>query len=427
MRVGLFVVGLILLIASPAAAKLPADAPPFDIVPCPARTWTEEPTRLSPLPGARAFTGSYDGGLYVVEIPTRWNGELVLWAHGNVNPNNPGGAALRVQIPTLRQHWIQNGFAWAASSYRCNGAVTGVGLFDTMALRDLFVKFNAGKAPSRTYLTGVSLGGRVTTLGLREFPSAFAGGLAQCPAGQETNDVRVAIVAAAELITRIHPTEATIQHDLTRMQQILGRSPDYTEKGRQLASIQIEMTGGPRPFAMEGLVSRFLDNIRFGVTNTPDAIVRGATNLQTRYRIADGLGLTSAELNLRVRRKPAEAGLRSRGGPFRETAPFDGQLTRPLLTIQGTGDLQVPVSQQQAFKRAAIRAGTEDFLVQRLMRIPGHCQFSDAEQIRAFDDLVTWVRTGLRPDGDEVFGNLTNAGLKFTDPKRPGDPGILQP
>jgi len=424
MRVSLLALGLILL-SFPAAAMSQAEGQSFDVVPCPVRTWTEDPPRIAPLPGARVFTGRYDGGLYAIELPDNWNGELILWAHGNVNPNNPGGTVLRLQMPVLREHWVRNGFAWAASSYRCNGAITGVGLLDTMALRDLFFKFNGGRAASRVYLVGVSLGGRVTTLGLREFPSAFSGGLAQCPIGQETNDVRVAIAAAAEFITGVRPTVPTIQHDLTRMQQVLGKSPNYTEKGRQLASIQIEITGGPRPFAREGLVSRFIDNIRFGITNTPDAIVRAATNTEMRYSIADGLGLTSTELNRRVTRKPAESQLRSRTGPFAETALFDGQLTRPLLTIQGTGDLQVPVSQQQALKRAVMKAGNEHLLVQRLMRIPGHCQFSEAEQRRAFDDLVSWVRTGVRPEGDEVFGNLANAGLKFTDPIRPGDPGGL--
>ena len=159
------------------------------------------------------------------------------------------------------------------------------------------MKFSGGRAPSRVFLTGVSLGGRIVILGLREFPSQFSGGLAQCPAGQETNDVRVAIAAAAEYITGVRPTPATIQDDLARMRTILGTAPDYTEKGRQLASIQIEITGGSRPFAMEGLVSRFLDNIRFGVTNNPDAIVRAGTNVDTKYSIADGLGLTAAVLN----------------------------------------------------------------------------------------------------------------------------------
>ena len=32
------------------------------------------------LPGAKAFFGKYDGGLYKHEIPDNWNGELALYA-----------------------------------------------------------------------------------------------------------------------------------------------------------------------------------------------------------------------------------------------------------------------------------------------------------------------------------------------------------
>ena len=82
--------------------------------------------------------------------------------------------------------------------------------------------------------------------------------------------------------------------------------------------------------------------------------------------------------------------------------------------MHGTGDLFVPVFLQQTLSRAVTAAGKQDLLVQRLMRIPGHCGFSLPEQIRAFDDLVAWVRKGTKPAGDNVFGDLSNAGMTFT-------------
>jgi hypothetical protein len=43
----------------------------------------------------------------------------------------------------------------------------------------------------------------------------------------------------------------------------------------------------------------------------------------------------------------------------------------------------------------------------------------------AFDDLVAWVRTGKRPDGDDVMADFRDAGRRFTKPLREGDPGQL--
>jgi len=36
---------------------------------------------------------------------------------------------------------------------------------------------------------------------------------------------------------------------------------------------------------------------------------------------------------------------------------------------------------------------------------------------------VAWVRQGARPQGDDVDGDLRNAGTTFTEPLRPNDPG----
>jgi hypothetical protein len=37
---------------------------------------------FDPLPGAPADFGRLGGSIYQIEIPTRWNGRLVLWMHG---------------------------------------------------------------------------------------------------------------------------------------------------------------------------------------------------------------------------------------------------------------------------------------------------------------------------------------------------------
>jgi len=395
-------------------------------VPCPQQEWQLAEASFEPLPGAKASFGKYDGGLYRIEIPETWNGELVLFAHGFVPNTGPQGATLRVGVHRFREHVVKSGFAWAASSYRCNGYVPGQGLLDTMALADLFKQTNGGRAPQRTYLTGESMGGHVTLLGLQEFPTTFDGGLAMCPAGPELFDYFAAMSAAAEVVTGLEFHTDTIPHDAAKMAELLGKPPEYTEKGRQLASIQVQMSGGPRPFAAEGLAPRFLANM----ATSPAALVGSTTptnraidTAHLKYSIEDGLGLSAEALGSRVRRKTGDAEMRGANAPYEEVAQFDGKIERPLVTMHGTGDLYVPIFLEQTLKRTVAAAGAERLLVQRVYRIGAHCQFSQPEMIKAFDDLVKWVRQGTRPEGDEVFGDLSNAGMKFTEPLRPGDPG----
>jgi dienelactone hydrolase len=398
-------------------------------VACPVQTWENGDAAFDALPGAKAFFGTYEGGIYRIEIPEKWNGELMLSAHGFVTNAGPQGSSLRVNPPTIRQHLIDKGFAWAASSYRCNGYVPGMGLLDTMALVDLFTKFNGGLAARRVYLTGSSMGGHVTLLGMHEFPTSFAGGLAMCPAGPELFDYFTAVGAAAEVITDVQFKDSTTTRaDLERMTSVLGQPPNYSDKGRQLASVEIHLSGGPRPFAVEGLASggRFIGNISGGaLAGGTSPSNRAVSTTQFKYSLNERLGLSAATLEKGVRRKTADPEVRNPMGPFDELVPFDGKIERPLLTMHGTGDLYVPVHLEQILNRAVTAAGKQSLLAQRLYRIAGHCQFTAEEQAASFDDLVKWVRDGVKPAGDNVFGDLRDAGRTFTNPLRPNDPGTL--
>ena len=409
--------------SSPDAVGRPGIAP----VACPQQAWQPEDPSFDPLPGARAFSGRYEGGIYQIEIPDDWNGELVLSAHGFVSNGGANGSRLRVRPPAIRQHLVQQGFAWAASSYRCNGYVPGMGLQDTMALTGLFTTVNAGRAPQRVYLTGTSMGGHVTLLGMHEFPTSFAGALAMCPAGPELFDYFTAVGAAAEVVTGIRFEDpGTVAQDVRKMADILGQPPEYTQKGRQLASVEIELSGGPRPFAGEGLQSRFIQNISGGaLAGSQSPSSRVVTNQHYAYRIDEALGLSSARLNELVRRKAPDMEVRNPMGPYDELVPFDGRIERPVLTMHGTGDLFVPIHLERTLNKAVQSAGRENLLVQRIYRIPGHCGFSVPEQSRAFDALVSWVRDGVRPEGDDVFADLRDAGRRFTEPLRVDDPGQL--
>jgi len=415
-----------LALASTTKPTAALGRPGITPVPCPTQEWQPGDPAFDALPGAKAFFGKYDGGLYKIEIPDNWNGELALYAHGFVSNAGAQGSALRVGNSPIREHLIKEGYAWAASSYRCNGYVPGQGLLDTMALTDLFTKSNGGRAPQRVYLTGTSMGGHVTLLGMHEFPTSFAGGLAMCPAGPELFDFFAATGGAAEVITGVQATLPTLQADVAKMNELLGKPPDYTERGRQLASVEIQISGGPRPFAVEGLASggRFAGNINpaaLAGSTTPSS--RAVMTTQIKYGIDDGLGLSADTLNKSARRKALDAEIRNPMGPYDELVPFDGKLERPTLTMHGTGDLFVPIFLEQSLKRAVVAAGKESLLTQRIYRIAGHCGFSQPEMIKAFDDLTTWVHKGAKPAGDEVYGDLSNAGMTFTSPLRPNDPG----
>ncbi len=389
-------------------------------------TTAKDPS-FTALPGAKATSGLLDRAAYQIEMPDNWNSELVLYAHGFAG----FGTEVAVQTPpaALRRYMIQNGFAGAASSYGENGYVPGIGADDTLALKALFIeKFGT---PEKTYIAGASMGGNVVALALENHPDAYDGGLAICGAlmGIGQIDYLASWVAAAEFTSGLHfpigePGANLGGLFLTDMPRELGPAANPTPKGEQFASIMKHLTGGPRPFFREGFVEQYMVN--FGLTlldpERKGLVNRAATNQDHTYHIDPGLGLTDAEVNAGVRDFAPDPSARS-AEDHPDAVLTTGKISDPLLTLHNTGDLFVPISMEQDYKKVVAAAGKSDLLVQRAIRAGGHCKFSEQELSAAFQDLVAWVKDGTKPRGEDLSGDLSNAGREFTNPLRPGDPG----
>jgi hypothetical protein len=381
---------------------------------------------FDPVPGARAVFGIENGAAYQIEVPDDWNRRVVYYAHGF----RGFGPDLFVNPPFIRQHLIENGYAWAASSYRQNGYVPAIGAEDTVALRDI-IEREVG-TPERSYIYGTSLGGHVVVLSLELYPNVYDGALAECGVmtGVEILDFFASYALVAEFVSGVQvPLDAELEElvELVRTQILptLGSPENLTERGRQFESIITNLTGGPRPWRREGFAGRYEANLLLAVQGAREGglAARAASNADTVYHIGPSLGLTDDEVNSGVRRLRFDPEARD-PEKHPEFAGVSGKLEESLLSIHTTGDFFVPFSLQQSYRRKVEAAGDGDLLVQRAIRRPGHCQFTVAEQARAFDDLVRWVEEGVRPEGDDVLApDLSEIGLDFTDPLLPGDPG----
>ena len=379
------------------------------------------------LPGAKAYFGLLGSASYRIEVPGKWNGELVIWAHGF----RGFGTELTVDSPrgALRQLFISGGYAWAASSYSENGYAPGIGADDSLALKNYFTgQFGA---PKRTYLAGESMGGNVIALSLENFPGEYDGALSMCGAltGEEEIDYLVSWAMVAEFLAGVElplgEGQAKVTATLvTWIAPRLGPVESPTAKGKAFANIMMNLTGGPRPFFNEGFRDQYLVNFGLIVSDPDRATLTGraSTNQAAVYHVDSGLGTTDADLNSGVRRLPADTGIRN-AATYPDKAPTTGKLSAPLLSLHNTGDLFVPISMEQSYLKKAQAAGKGDLLVQRIIRDGGHCKFSDAEVTRAWTDLVAWVAEGKKPAGENVLGDLTDAGRTFTNPLRANDPG----
>jgi hypothetical protein len=383
-------------------------------------------------PGAVVHTGIRDGAAYRIEVPADWNGQLVLYAHGY----RGNGTTVWVDSPSLRPHYVQRGFAWAASSYQTNGYDVDQGVRDSYALIDLFREVT-GTPAERVLMTGSSMGGHVTVVAIERYPRAFAGAMPACGVLGDTElfdyfldaNLTAAALAGVRPAFPAQPDEWRAQAGriAAELGLIAGRPLLLTPAGRIWSDVVERRSGGDRPgfpaafaywSAARGLSPYadlpFLLGAYPGVTGAP---VQG--NRLTFYRSTDGPWPTLAEwrLNLTVRRVPPT-------GDHAAVPRVAGRPSVPVLSLHNLGDLFVPFSMEQIYAVRAARNGRSGLFVSRAIRAAGHCDFTPAELSRAFDDLVTWVDRGRRPGGDAILNRRAVAdpafGCRYTVGERPG-------
>ncbi|MCH7837132.1 MAG: hypothetical protein IIC26_01340, partial [Chloroflexi bacterium] len=162
--------------ATPEATATPQPIPsPVEFAPEPAPGQELGDPSFEALPGATAHFGRLGGSIYRIEMPDDWNGRLVVYLHGF------RGFAPTLTVdspPGLRSYLIQEGFAWAASSFSSNSFIPGLTADESAALWDLFVE-QFGR-PEFTYVTGVSMGGGGTAIAAERYPDRFDGALGFC-------------------------------------------------------------------------------------------------------------------------------------------------------------------------------------------------------------------------------------------------------
>lgn len=385
------------------------------------------------------WTGVLNGAAYRIEVPRNWNGRLVMYAHGYEDSDQ-----LTITMPPIRRYLIENGYAWAASSFSKNGYDVRAGVEDTNALASSFMTIAARNgrtlsAPTRTYIVGHSLGGHVAgaaieqeTLQTAINKYTYNGAVPMCGVMGDTElfNYFAAYQAAAQYlagqgnfpIARFSEIRDDVEDELFDVYNILPNS-----KGRQLQDIVRNLTGGERPvfnqgfLLPEGTTPYLWDN--FGTDGTIYGILNKSSFDTNRivYQLDNDPALSAEEqaLNASVQRLTAASDANPpRSDGLRWIPKINGQFSVPVVTLHSLGDNYVPFSMQQIYRARAEANGNGNLLVQRAIRAPGHCDFTVQEQEEAFQGMVAWAEGGAKPAGDDVLTPSTVAdpdyGCTFT-------------
>ncbi len=384
------------------------------------------------------WAGVRGGAAYRVEVPANWNGKLVMYTHGYRGT----GAALTVSNPSIRRHLIQQGYAWAASSYSRNYYDVRAGVEDTNALALAFNEIATANgrnlaAPSKIYITGHSMGGHIAAAAVEAEAIANArnkvryhGAVPMCgvTGDMELFNTFQAMQVAAQAIAGVPAYPVTRWSEISALVNStlwtsLTSPITPTATGLKYVSVVKNLTGGERPLFDLALAYGGSFPSAYG-TFGGDGTINGILNKQGldtnayTYTI-DGDAAGTAALNasvLKVTAQPDANRLRTDG--LRWVPQVNGEFSVPVVSIHTVGDLFVPFHMTQIHKRRADAKGSGNRLVQRAIRGISHCDFTVAEQVEAFNAMVTWEGGGAKPAGDDVLTAATVAsptyGCTFT-------------
>ena len=347
-----------------------------------------------------------DGALYRFLVPSPWNGQLVVYAHGYVSaaapialPNNPLELAAFGAITS-------RGFAVAMSSYSQNGWAVKEGAQTTHQLRGLFASKVSN--PTRTYLVGTSEGGLIAVDLTESFAGQYDGTLAICGVVggtpltyQQNGDGRV-------LFDYFFP--GVLPGDLLHMPNL-----DFSPGSPTYNVVLNALVAGL--FAPGQPTLQFANVAQLPGSNLNEIIFSGLTlvgaypgfnellqrtnghNFYDNTKTVYSGSANDTALNAGVRRYSAQpAGLNYVDHYYDP----NGHLGKPTLTLHTVQDPTIAFSQEAHYAGVVAGANASNFLVQQSVNRYGHCNFKPEEILNSFQGLFQWVNYGIVPPSGDV-------------------------
>jgi pimeloyl-ACP methyl ester carboxylesterase len=397
---GALAAAALLLAGCASQAPAPAEAPP-QAQACPAGVPD----------GARCLRGQDSARAhYLIVMPARWSGVLVVHAHGGPSLGEPKATRADEDI----KRWaitVREGHAWAGSVFRQGGFAVTTAAEDTERVRRIFVQ-HVDK-PRRTLLHGQSWGAMVATRAAELFPASWDGMLltSGVVAGPATYDFRLDLRAIYQHLCNNHPRPDEPVYPLG-----IGLPVDAKLSNADLATRTDECLGLRKPAAQRtpeqaGKMRTLVDVLRI-----PESSIQSHLNWATftLRDVVQKLGGASpfgnqnvrytgssddAALNAAVPRLRADPSAAAR---FAQDVDHHGRFRVPVLSAHGIGDATVFVEGSDTLRRRMEAAGNGARLVQTFLDSSEHSYWGDAAYPPLFEALLRWVEQGEKPSDATV-------------------------
>jgi hypothetical protein len=399
--------------------------------------------------GAQATTPAHyagtlpDGGSWIADVPSPWNGTLLLYSHGYGST-----APADSPDPGTQQDLLNEGYALAGSSYDPNGSLWQMGSavgdqFETLADVEHTVLRHR---PTDVIAVGTSMGGLISSIEAEQSYGRLDGSLTTCGIvagglrlgnyqldgeyaisellaggsvqlvnyGSGATGENNSVVAATELNTAAATAQATAQGRarLALAMSLMNTTTWSTQPGAvppaphdYLAQEQGQYDtdfGPPSPFPVMVFIENGRQQIEVAAGGNPNwtagvdfrqLVDRSPykPEIEALYRAA-GLNL-NADLRTLTRNANIKASISAERW-IERTSDNTGRLQVPELDFHTIADQLVPVQQENYYRHTVADAGRSDLLRQAFVDAQSHCNFTPSELVAGVHAVQYRVATG---------------------------------
>ncbi|HEY4032042.1 MAG TPA: hypothetical protein VGM25_16975, partial [Caulobacteraceae bacterium] len=375
---------------------------------------------------SRCFAGPDENGAFDwIVIPKAWNGSLVVHAHGGPSLNTP---KLDTSVSDLNRFvvTVEEGFAWAGSSYRHPGFGVRDAAADTDNLRKIFwAQFGR---PRHTLLHGQSWGANVAEK-TAELHGAAASGKpvydgviltsGVLGGGTRSYDFRADLRAVYQYYCQNLPAAGEPAYPLWH-----GLAPDNTLTRKDVVARIDVCTGAGLAAANRSPDQQhrldqilrviripertFVDHMDWATLTFHDLVDRQLmgrnpfSNTGVAYKGSDD----DQALNKGVERFAADpAAVQA----LADDADLSGKLRVPTLTLHAEDDPTAFVELENAFHETVARAGAERLLVQSFTDEHEHSKEATPEYAALFRGMINWIERGEKPTAASLAAECERA------------------
>jgi hypothetical protein len=376
------------------------------------------------------YTGTLpDGGSWIADVPSPWNGTLLLYSHG-YGQTTPADSP----DPGTQQALLNEGYALAGSSYDPTGSLWQMGSavrdqFETLAEVEQTV---LPSRPKQVIAVGTSMGGLISSIEAEQSYGRLDGALTTCgivAGGEQLGNYQLdgeyaldQLLAggAVQLVNFSGPNGATDSVNSANELEAAATAAQSTPAGQARLALAMALLntttwsvdpgavppaandyagqelqefdtdfGAPAPFPVMVFIETGRQQIELAAGGNPNwtagvnfaRLVYQSSYLPQIEALYHAAGL---DLNADLRALNEHADIKASIPAERwmvRTSDNTGRLQVPELDLKTIADQLVPVQQENFYAHTVAGAGRSYLLRQAYVEAQSHCNFTSAELV----------------------------------------------